>query len=87
MSQGPLAPFRLVPGPGIKVAVGLNCDEILPLPLCEEVVGAAESGQPVKAVSVVDEGPILMKSLRTFSMGMINGQVLAEISYTLKNAL
>lgn len=55
--------------------------------LCEEVVEVAESGQPVKAVSVVDEGPILMKSLRTFSIGMINGQVLEKISYTSKNAL
>lgn len=33
----------------------------------------AESGQ---AVPVVDEGPILMKSLRICSFGMINGQVL-----------
>lgn len=61
MCQGPLAPFRLVPVPGIKVTLGLKSDEILPLLLCEEV---AESGQPVKAVSVV-EGPILMKSLRS----------------------
>lgn len=42
------------------------------------MVEVAESGQPVKAVSVVDEGPILMKSLRTFSIGMINGQVLEK---------
>lgn len=32
----------------------------------------------VKAVSIVDEGPVLMKSLRTFSIGMINGQVIEK---------
>lgn len=73
--------------PGIKVTVALKSDEILPLLLCKEVVEVMESGQPVKAVSVVDEGLVLRKSLRTFSIGMINGQVLEKISYTLKNAL
>lgn len=47
----------------------------------------AESGQSVKAVSVVDEGPIFMKSLRTFCFRMINGQVIEKISHTFKSAL
>lgn len=73
--------------PGRKIAAGLKSDEILPLLLHEEVVEVTESGQSVKAVSVIDEGPTLMKSLRTFSFGMINGQALKKISHTLKNAL
>jgi len=50
---------------------GLQSDEILPLLLREEVAEVTEFGQSVKAVSVVAEGPILMKSSRTFSFGMI----------------
>lgn len=72
---------------GRKITAGLKSDEILPLFLCEEVVEVAESGQSVKAVSVIEEGPIFVKSLRTFSFGMINGQVLEKISRTLKRAL
>lgn len=38
----------------------------------------AESGQSVKAVLVIDEGPVFMKSLTSFCFRMINGQVLEK---------
>lgn len=52
--------------PGSKIVADLKSDEILPLLLCKEVVEVTESGQSVKAVSVGDEEPILMKSENFF---------------------
>lgn len=85
-SQGPSHPFRPVPKPGRKIAAGLKSDEILPLLLGEEVLEVTESVLSVQAGSVIYKGSILVKSVRTFSFGMINGQVLQKKrkSHTLK---